>query len=116
MNEQTPTKTIELIVPLDLHLLRYPGNRNKIALWWERCGDELTFFDGHMLQCGTLENYYFLQWCRVNGLSMVDMQIGDSDNEAINCLLLDSDTGTISLEDRQETYNALRNEYVEQLR
>jgi hypothetical protein len=91
--------------------LGYRGSFPRIALWWERDGDELASFDGQSMTCGLLDNYLFLDWIHSLPIETREaLRIGDSENEAVNCLLVNLRTETVELQPRRETILKLRAE------
>ena len=58
-----------------------------LGMWWERCGDEAMISDGRMAITGYYEGY--LAYIRHSSVNLIDYKLGDSDNEAQNCLIID---------------------------
>ncbi len=58
-----------------------------LRMWWERCGDEAMISDGRMTMTGYYEGY--LAYIRHSSVNLTGYKLGDSDNEAQNCLIID---------------------------
>ena len=113
VNNNSNQKTFEIFTPFPHPFtLGYIGNRSRVAFYWEPGGDELALFDGQFLTCGTLDNWLFIGWMRENGLLWADLQVGDSETNGVNCILVDMKTNQITVENRNETFRALRDSYI----
>jgi hypothetical protein len=87
--------------------LGYRGDKSAVCFWWERDGDELAWFDGQSMACGMGDNWKFLDWLRDNR-AMTALQIGDSDNKAVNVILYDMANDRLALIEKNKAFRALR--------
>jgi hypothetical protein len=92
------TKLMTVYFPEDLAVaFGYTGNARYVGFYWERAGDELTWFDGQNILCGS-ECQYFLKISDIHKL--MERQIGDSDNEPANYLLVDRKSNVLYVGDK----------------
>ena len=89
----------------------YRGGRRYVALYWEPCGDESCFDDGVTSACGLTDNWLFLDLVRrpdvAAWLAGSDIQLGNSDREAVHWLVADGRTGEVYAADRGEARRAV---------
>lgn len=90
--------------------LGYDGARKHIAFWWETGGDELAMYDGQRLTVGFGNHWVFLDWLRAVGYP--ELNLGDSDNEALNCILVDTEKNEAYLCPLSETNRQLREKFM----
>lgn len=58
-----------------------------LALWWERCGDEVMYSDGRLMSTGDWHGY--LTWVDSCASVLRGYELGDSETAALHCLVID---------------------------
>ncbi len=91
-NEQERAGWVRLTVPLPPRLAELVGHRGEarwVALNWEPCGDESCYDDGR--NSGTGAPWPYLTFVRHRAVApeVVAYNLGSSDGEATECLVLD---------------------------
>ena len=90
--------------------LGYDGARRHIAFWWEPGVDELAMYDGQRLTVGFGNHWGFLDWLRAVGYP--ELELGVSENESKNCILVDTEKNEAYLCPLAETQDQLRNKFM----
>lgn len=89
------TQIVALRKPADFaEAFGYTGgiHARYVGFYWERAGDELTWYDGKKMLCGA-ECQYFLTF--LSEFQLHRYQIGDSENLPVNHLLVDRKNNTV---------------------
>jgi hypothetical protein len=87
----------------------YRGTRRFLALYWEPCGDESCYCDGVSTAVGMTDDWLYLDFIRqphvLRWREEHDLDLGSSDGEAKDWLVVDSSTGKLFAAPRMEAHS-----------
>lgn len=93
--------------------LGYTGNAEKVAFYWEPCGNRCCYNDGHRVAAGTLNDSAWMVFCGHPAVSplLTAYDFGGQDRTAVEWLILDRSTRSLVIADCREAIDLLADQH-----
>ena len=113
--EDAPFKQLGIQAPPMLaEAVGYPGRARYVALYWTPYGDEVIYADGHLSADGYWHAWLLFTRHRTIAPHLQAYNLGSSDEEATDWLLVDRETYALYVGTPGEVLRVLRGQYDDQ--
>jgi len=100
--------------PMLAEAMGYPGRARYVAFYWTPCGDEVIYTDGHLSADGYWHSWLLFTRHRTIAPYLQEYNLGSSDEEATDWLLVDRETYALYVGTPGEVLRVLRGQYANQ--